>query len=87
MLADGPYPWPLKQRVAGNHGHLSNAQAASLLASIELGCLQRLVLSHISEKNNHPDLAVTQLQPVLEGWSGEMLISSQQAGFDWLVID
>ncbi len=86
MLADGPYPWPLKVRVAGAHGHLSNAQAASLLDRVELGCLQQLVVSHISEKNNHPDLAKASLQPVLQDWSGDLVISSQNEGFDWIEV-
>lgn len=86
MLADGPYPYPLKQRVGGPHGHLSNDQAAGLLQNIELGRLQHLVISHISEKNNHPDLANLALQPILEHWSGNLHLADQQDGFDWLEV-
>jgi len=55
MLADGPYPPRLQARVGGNHGHLNNVQAMSLLESIETEQLQHLVLGHLSEKNNHPE--------------------------------
>ncbi len=86
MLADGPYPYPLKKRVGGLHGHLSNEQAAGLLEKIELGRLQHLVISHISEKNNHPDLTSTALAPVLQNWSGDLHLADQQEGFAWLDI-
>jgi phosphoribosyl 1,2-cyclic phosphodiesterase len=57
MLRNGPYPWPLKQRVAGRHGHLSNAEAA--LGAAELACdrLSQVVLYHLSRTNNLPALA------------------------------
>jgi phosphoribosyl 1,2-cyclic phosphodiesterase len=57
MLAAGPYPWLLKQRIRGPGGHLSNGEAASLLG--ESGHrLQWACLGHLSEENNHPELAV-----------------------------
>jgi phosphoribosyl 1,2-cyclic phosphodiesterase len=49
---DGPYPWPLKQRVRGDRGHLSNRQGAELLAASLSDNLQHLVLAHLSEHNN-----------------------------------
>jgi len=58
MLLDGTYPWSLKQRVKGPHGHLSNAQAGELLAAAATGRLQHVVLAHLSEDNNSPDLAL-----------------------------
>ncbi len=59
MLMDGPYPWALKQRVRGAHGHLSNAQAADLLtaAAARAPRLRHVVLAHLSEENNTPDRA------------------------------
>jgi phosphoribosyl 1,2-cyclic phosphodiesterase len=59
MLAEGPYPAALKRRVAGAYGHLSNDQAAALLSSIDCSRLKRLVLTHLSEQNNTPELART----------------------------
>jgi phosphoribosyl 1,2-cyclic phosphodiesterase len=57
MLRDGPYPWPLKQRIAGHHGHLSNTAAAELLDSLLWDGLEAVFLAHLSETNNDPQLA------------------------------
>lgn len=64
MLLDGEYPWSLKQRVRGSNGHLSNEQAADLIAAGASARLQHLVLAHLSEENNLPELA---LQAAQEG--------------------
>lgn len=57
MLIDGPYPWHLKQRIKGREGHLSNDDCANLLHDIYHEGLQKVVLAHLSEENNRPDLA------------------------------
>ena len=57
MLRDGPYPWALKQRVAGRTGHLSNLEAAELLRDVVDDRLKAVVLAHLSEHNNTPELA------------------------------
>ena len=57
MLRDGPYPWQLKQRVAGRLGHLSNDDAAALLQQVVGEACQAVVLLHLSEHNNTPELA------------------------------
>ena len=58
MLRDGPYPLHLKQRIRGNHGHLSNLQARALLADGLGDRLRHLVLAHLSEENNTPAKAL-----------------------------
>ncbi len=58
MLRDGPYPWSLKQRVGGSHGHLSNDQAAELVTQGASERLQHLLLAHLSDDNNLPELAL-----------------------------
>lgn len=58
MLADGWYPPDLKARIRGAGGHLSNAEAATLLASCERHRLRWAALSHLSEHNNTPELAL-----------------------------
>jgi phosphoribosyl 1,2-cyclic phosphodiesterase len=59
MLADGPYPAYLKQRIKGPHGHISNREAAEvLLRATEENRLQWACLAHLSEQNNHPDVAL-----------------------------
>lgn len=57
MLRDGPYPWQLKQRVAGRTGHLANHDTAALLRAVAHDGLQAVILVHLSETNNTPALA------------------------------
>lgn len=83
MLAGGPYPPSLKQRVGGRFGHLSNAQAAELLATLDTARLTHLVAAHISEKNNRPELARAALAGALgcaDDWVG---IADQAEGLAW----
>ena len=87
MLTEGPYPWPLKQRVGGDYGHLNNQQAAALLEAVDLDRLRHLVISHISAQNNDPSLALAAVQPRLEGWQGELTVASQDEGFHWLSLE
>jgi len=56
MLKVGPYPWQVKQRVMGRRGHLSNDVASGFVADGMAGATRALILGHISENNNHPDL-------------------------------
>jgi phosphoribosyl 1,2-cyclic phosphodiesterase len=59
MLAAGPYPSYLKQRIKGPRGHLSNLESAELLVrAAESKRLQWACLAHLSEENNHPDVAL-----------------------------
>ena len=56
MLRVGPYPWSVKQRVMSRRGHLSNEVAADFIENhLDTG-VSTLVLGHISEHNNHPEL-------------------------------
>jgi len=57
MLKIGPYPWYVKQRVMSRHGHLSNNATAAFLAEEFDGAAHVLVLAHLSETNNHPEIA------------------------------
>jgi phosphoribosyl 1,2-cyclic phosphodiesterase len=57
MLRDGPYPWSVKQRVLSRVGHLSNAAASAFLEEIYDGAATHLILAHLSESNNLPELA------------------------------
>lgn len=57
MLRNGPYPWQLKQRVSGRMGHLSNDETAALLRETVAEECGAVVLAHLSEKNNTPELA------------------------------
>jgi phosphoribosyl 1,2-cyclic phosphodiesterase len=57
MLKVGPYPWSLKQRVMSRKGHLSNDVAASFILDDMATDAHTLVLGHLSEQNNHPEIA------------------------------
>ena len=83
MLWSGNYPPRLKQRIAGKFGHLDNATAAQLLASVDCGRLKHLVAAHLSQQNNTPELASAALARALnceQHWIG---IATQHDGFDW----
>ena len=84
LLEEGSYPWPLKKRVGGQHGHLSNEQAAGLLEAVDLDRLQYLVLSHLSEQNNRPELAIEAVETVLGSRNVEVCLSEQADVLDWI---
>ena len=58
MLENGPYPWPIKERIRSDVGHLSNVACAELLSRVKHDGLKMVVLMHLSESNNHPEIAV-----------------------------
>ena len=85
MLKVGPYPWVVKQRVLSRTGHLSNHAVSEFLADPE-GFDSRaryLVLAHISQENNNPDLARLSAEEALgrrpseAAFTGELLVASQ----------
>ena len=57
MLEVGPYPYPLKKRVLGDKGHLSNELSGRLLSDILHDDLQYVILGHLSKENNYEELA------------------------------
>lgn len=85
MLANGPYPYPLKRRVGGDWGHLNNGQSAALLGAINTGRLRTLVLGHISRQNNHPDRVRDQVGE-LAAVVPSVVYACQDAGFPWQVL-
>ena len=79
MLKVGPYPWSVKQRVMGRNGHLSNSHTCDYLeADLDSG-VQTLILGHLSEHNNHPEIvrmgAEQSLQ--LRGLAPRLVIAEQ----------
>lgn len=85
LLAQGPYPPPVKRRVAGPWGHLSNQQTAALLGRLDTSRLCHLVIGHISRKNNSLFLAQTALDAVTRSISN-VHYACQDAGFGWLEV-
>jgi phosphoribosyl 1,2-cyclic phosphodiesterase len=83
LLANGDYPPTLKWRVGGDMGHLSNAQAADLLQSVDTGQLQHLVAAHLSEKHNTPELAQRELSEALSCAADWIGVIDQEQGLPW----
>jgi phosphoribosyl 1,2-cyclic phosphodiesterase len=67
MLRDGPYPWSVKQRVLSRVGHLSNEAAADFLENQYDGQAAYVILAHLSESNNLPELARVAAERALNG--------------------
>jgi phosphoribosyl 1,2-cyclic phosphodiesterase len=88
MLRNGPYPWPLKQRVAGRHGHLSNREAADALPELLCDRLRWVVLYHLSRTNNLPALAAATLTEALarEGCGARIEVTGQFHPTPWLTV-
>lgn len=83
MLENSKYPPYLKQRIAGRLGHLDNASAAQLLASVDCSRLQHFLAAHLSQQNNTPELARAAAAQALNcepDWVG---VASQSDGFGW----
>jgi phosphoribosyl 1,2-cyclic phosphodiesterase len=78
-LMNGSYPMHIKLRVKSSVGHLSNEQAASLLAGAANGETQALFLMHLSKENNHPALALLAAREVLGGRNLRMEVTQHLA--------
>ena len=66
MLKKGSYPWQLKQRIMGKTGHLSNRNASELIFNLTKSCTTKVVLAHLSEENNLPELAEQTVRELFE---------------------
>lgn len=86
LLANGDYPYSLKQRVGGRFGHLSNHAAAALLARLDHGKLQHIVAAHLSHKNNTRALAVSALSEKLCCPEERIIVATQDEGASWCEI-
>ncbi|MDO4288286.1 MAG: MBL fold metallo-hydrolase [Eubacterium sp.] len=67
MLEAGSYPFPLKQRIKGDRGHLSNEICAETVKKLVAAGLNKAVLGHLSAENNYPLLAYQTTARILEG--------------------
>ncbi|MBO58145.1 MAG: MBL fold metallo-hydrolase [Euryarchaeota archaeon] len=77
-LWNGPYPDNLKQRISGRGGHLSNRQTAELLANVTNKKTRSIVLCHLSEQNNAPHIAESEvLLEIDEVFDGDISISKK----------
>ncbi|MGN6086381.1 MBL fold metallo-hydrolase [Trinickia sp.] len=84
MLATSRYPQSLKARIGGSHGHLSNDAAAGILQALDRTRLSHVVAAHLSQQNNLPELAQGALAGVLGAAAEDVVVATQERGFDWL---
>ena len=90
MLRDGPYPWSVKQRVMSRVGHLSNNAAAEFLSRSYDGQAAYVVLAHLSESNNLPELARIAAERALEDkmnlLANRLLLAEQDRPMESIVL-
>lgn len=67
MVLIGPYPWPLKRRVLGEFGHISNDTAGDLITKAIKRGTEIVLLGHLSKENNFPQLAYKTVENILKG--------------------
>ncbi len=88
MLANGPYPQHLKERVSGRTGHLSNQDAGELLQEIMHTGLRQIVLAHLSDKNNTPGLALrTVLDCLGPQYEDRIYVARQRSVSETFILD
>ncbi len=80
MLKVGPYPWPVKQRVMSRVGHLSNDHACDFIRNDFDSRAGILVLGHLSEQNNHPEIVRLMADQALaaRGLSTRLVVATQR---------
>ena len=88
MLRDGPYPWSLKERILGPLGHLSNGDVGRLLERGLGGACRLVVLAHLSQNNNHPELALQAAAEALDraGRRGVDVALAPPEGTAWIAV-
>jgi phosphoribosyl 1,2-cyclic phosphodiesterase len=88
MLRDSAYPWSLKERILGPHGHLSNGDVARYLGDGLGESCRTVVLAHLSQKNNHPELARMAAEESLRrrGRTEVRLELTDAEGTDWMEV-
>jgi phosphoribosyl 1,2-cyclic phosphodiesterase len=79
LLRASDYPATVRARIAGRGGHLSNAQAAALVAQVLHAGLGTVVLAHLSDRCNRADLALQAMESVLRprGFTGRIVVAQQ----------
>ncbi len=79
MLMNGPYPYDLKLRIRSRRGHLSNRECADLAAELAGEGMTHLLLVHLSEENNYPELAYDETYSTLAGYPVTLAVASPNA--------
>lgn len=89
LLATSPYPWSVKRRIGSSHGHLSNEAAARFAQELLHPRLAGIVLAHLSNECNRPDLARKVVGSALKkaGWKGYLDVAAQDHPSGWLDVE
>jgi phosphoribosyl 1,2-cyclic phosphodiesterase len=77
MLINGPYPWPIKQRIRSRAGHLSNKASKNLLKELQHDRLKYVMLAHLSEINNTPQKALNQVGRAITRCNAQLEVAFQ----------
>jgi len=77
MLLQGPYPWPLKQRIKSRSGHLSNSDTRHLLQELKHDALEHVILAHLSETNNTPEKALSEVGLAFSNCRARLAVATQ----------
>ena len=84
MLEASDYPYPLKRRIGGDYGHLSNEVAGEIVARVDRSRLRCIVAAHLSRTNNTAALARAALAAAT-GWALDRIdVADQHGGLDWI---
>ena len=89
LLRTGPYPWSVKRRISSSHGHLSNEGAARLVRELYHPRLAGVLLAHLSNDCNSPELARTVVGRALDavGYRGYLAVAEQAMPTPFLDIE
>jgi phosphoribosyl 1,2-cyclic phosphodiesterase len=88
LLRDGPYPWSLKERILSPLGHLSNGDVGRYLVADLPSACETVVLAHLSQKNNHAEVALMAAEGALErcGRTDVRIELTSREGIAWIPI-
>lgn len=89
MLRDGPYPASLKARIRGGHGHLSNDECGELVTGLMHSQLRAVVLLHLSETNNTPEVAERSVSAAVRrtGYRGPVVAAPRRTAAEVFALD
>lgn len=77
MLENGPYPWPIKQRIKSRTGHLSNEDTKHILNEVKHDRLLHVILAHLSEINNTPQKALNVVSQAINNFNTRLAVATQ----------
>jgi len=77
MLLNGPYPWPVKQRIRSRTGHLSNEASKNLLKEVQHDRLKHVILAHLSETNNTSQKALSEVGRAITECQAQLDVATQ----------